>query len=1083
MKYFTVAKVTVAGLLLGVLVCGFYLPVKALPLSWTNTSPSVASSQLDSLGGSGGYCDLSFESSQNGITLNGVSGTRTVCVSQGEHIKFGVSDSPSYTSVSFLNEQKMYIVNFGCSSAVPCSYIPAYDTLVSLRPVNGAYNGTEFTVYKNVTSRLSPAESEDFGKVYNFNESNPDYVLKSSTETLRAYSFSISESGRWITLPIVGNGLFRFDLETSALLKYSNKRPVYTTGNRQLYQDSITNDGRHIVIGGTNVGAEILDIANCGTELTPSNTSDEFYNNISNPCPMLSLSSRPDLTQHNLKSLHDPKFSKDGGELELLAQYTQQAPRRIVLHAASYTPPHRLDYLAMGDSYSSGEGDIERRPNGLKYYRPGTDVEGDFVGNIPEEKCHISARSYPYRLRQDMHSASVMSIACSGAQMKDIEGLSEYLGQARASGKPRLLEAPNRMQLQDEALVDFIPGRILQSSFIEAYKPDTATISIGGNDLDFGNKLKLCISNDPLANCSLTTEKGRAQLGKEIKALYPKLKELYKKLKISSRETQFYVVGYPQFVSRQFNNCAVNVALSPTERVMINEAVAYANDVIKAAANDSGMKYIDIEDSLSGHALCDFGESYVTGVSGYGISTEEQEMFHPNAKGHEAIFNKIKEGLGSQNIKTSTQCNQIIVCPTGSQQGSPSAPSYFAPSMSLYNQIFATYNMVKEGVGSAVGGSVVALKKGVNWIAEISPTAAKPTMSVRFELNSEPVDLGTFTSGVDGSVVATLNIPTSVPAGLHTLRMYGQTFSGEQVEYYQIIEVQGANGDIDEDAIADAQDPCMYIQAANADADFDGIDDACDPQISAQPQAYRARNGNVERGELPNSVYVERNTRASSVTGIASDDDPDGDGWALVATSSGEGTVANFWVDGSLVPHVSIRTAEDGCVQYTPTSLSVVLPGVSRPLSVEAPGATTCRAEAATDDLDSDGSPDNEQALYRVRNGVVAQGEDPARIYIERSTRAAEAQLGISDYAEAGVIAANGDTRNYWSVIGSSQDAGTQGVYNKMVMVNNSPVILAKDANNLCFAMQPVALTHIQQSNQLSRPLSLTPIPQGESCV
>lgn len=1093
MKYFRLVKTFAClSLIIATLYVGFTFTASASTINWAGTNPTLVSSQ-SSNSVNGWFCSQPWEGYENGVVVEGISGSQSACTSQGESIKFGITvSSGNYTVVSYPNEQKMYVVlNLGCSSAQPCTYIPARDTLVSSRRVNNnAYNGSQFTVYKNFTSRLSVASSSSFEHAYNFNFSNPDYVLRSATENLHAYTYSISPSGRWVTLPVVGKGLFRHDLESSTLLKYSNDRPTFELGSRQHYQDSITNDGAHILVAGMNVSPKIYDIGECGVQLTTSHSGQQFYNDITNPCPSLRLSNRPDLTtMTSLRAIYDPKFSKDGGEVEFTAQSQQYATNRVVLRAASYEPPYRLDYLAMGDSYSSGEGDIERRPTGLKYYLPGTDVKGDYANGIPEEKCHISARSYPYKLMQDMNATgkSAKSIACSGARINDMDAPSYYQGQfAGIIQGPRLSGLSNIDELQEQGMREFMPGRVEQIEFMGLHHPAIATMMIGGNDLDFDKKLKECVLNSVIANCSLVTEKGRAQLGKEIKALYPKLKDLYRKMKVSSRETQFYVLGYPQFVSRQFNNCAMNVTLSPSERVMINEAVSYANNVIKAAANDSGMKYIDIEDSLNGHALCDLGESYVTGVSGYGLTTEAQEMFHPNAKGHEAIYNKIKEGLGSSNLKNATHCNQIIVCPTGAQQGAPTAPSYFAPAMSLYDQLFTAYTMVKEGIEATATSGMVALKKGVNWVAEVAPMAAQPITSVRFELNSNPVDLGTFTTGADGSVSATLTIPASVPAGIHTLRMYGQTFSGEQIEYYQIVEVQGADGDIDEDSVPDAQDACIYINAANVDSDFDGVDDACDPEISGDPQIYRVRNGDTTKGEVPLGLYIERNTRASSVTGITNDDDPDGDGWALVAASQNtgeEGKVANFWVDNSDVPHVSIRTAENGCMQFTPATLSVVLPGAIRTLNTEASNTNTCRAELATDDADGNGQPDNEQALYRARNGIASQGEDSSKLYVERNTRAAEAQLGISDYASTGDLASpNGDTRSHWSIIASSQEPGTQGVYNKLLMPSGNPVILARDSNNQCIALQPTVVTNIKQSTQLLRPLVLTSAPQGEDC-
>ena len=1086
MKYFTVAKFVIIGLLFGAIGLGLSASTKALPLSWTSATPTVVSSE-DSSGGSDSTCRQPSRY-ENNIVVEGISGTKTVCASQGQHIKFGVVSSPSYTAVSFLNDQKMYVVaNFGCSGAQPCTYIPSHDTLVTLRSVNGAYSGTEFTVYKNVTSRLSSAQSETFGQVYNFDYSNPDYVATSSTEKLRAYSYSISQSGRWITLPMVGHGLFRFDLENLTLLKYSNKRPAYTLGFRQNYEDAVTNDGNHIIIGGVNVTSEIYDVSNCGTEFTPSNTSQEFYNNIPNPCPGLGLSTITGITTANLKSIHDPKFSEDNGEIRLYATSMQYELKKVVLRAANYNAPPRLDYLALGDSYSSGEGDIERRPNGLKYYLPGTDVKGDYTQGIPEEKCHISMRSYPFKLIKDMELSRDQAklVACSGAIINDVAVSANvyYTGQG-----DRLKKLNTQAEIdiyQKQAREQFISGRVRQNEFIERNQTEVVTLTIGGNDLKFADKLKLCITNHPLQNCSLNSEKGRAQLAKEIKSLYPKLKHTYEKIKTNS--TKVYVLGYPQFVSRQFNNCGINVALSPNERVMINEAVAYANKVIKAAANDSGVKYVDIEDSLSGHSLCDFGESYVTGVSGYGISTEQQEMFHPNAKGHGAIFEKIKEGLGSQDLQDSTNCNAIIACPTGQTVGEPTVPEYFAPSLSLYDQAFKAYDMVKNTVQSTVSGGVTVVKKGINWIAEVSPMVTKPTMAVRFELNSNPVDLGTYTTNSDGSIAATLNIPANVPAGIHTLRMYAQTYSGEEVEYYQVIEVQGEDGDVDEDSIADSQDACIYIQASGTDADFDGTDDACDPEIASEPQIYRARNGNAVVSESPDYIYIERNIRASSITGISGDYDPNGDGWALVGVSQSEtdgGMVANFWVDNNSVPHVSTRTEEDGCVQYTPASLAAVTPSAASALTMEATNTDTCRAEPPEEDMDGDGHPDNTQALYRARNGDTAKGEDPSKLYIERNTRAAEAQIGITDYTatDSESNGLNGDYRSTWSLLAVSQSQGTQGLFNKILTLNNNPVILAKDINNQCIALKPLSLSFVKKSTQSTRALELTTIPQGAAC-
>ena len=155
-----------------------------------------------------------------------------------------------------------------------------------------------------------------------------------------------------------------------------------------------------------------------------------------------------------------------------------------------------------------------------------------------------------------------------------------------------------------------------------------------------------------------------------------------------------------------------------------------------------------------------------------------------------------------------------------------------------------------------------------------------------------------------------------------------------------------------------------------------------------------------------------------------------------------------------------------------------------RTISKESMNTATCRSETATDDADGDGQPDNSQPLYRARNGVVANGEDGNKIYIERSTRGAEAQLGTSDYAadDANTNLINGDTRYTWSLLASSQDTVTQGAYKKLVMVNGTPVILVQRTSGQCIALKPVSLALIKQSTQPIRSLGQTTIPQGQSC-
>lgn len=288
--------------------------------------------------------------------------------------------------------------------------------------------------------------------------------------------------------------------------------------------------------------------------------------------------------------------------------------------------------------------------------------------------------------------------------------------------------------------------------------------------------------------------------------------------------------------------------------------------------------------------------------------------------------------------------------------------------------------------------------------------------------------------------------------------------------------------DLDGDSIPDIQEACgPFIQAAGVDKDYDAIDDACDPQIEGV-QVYRVRNGDVAKNENPEFMYIERNIHASNYTGILNDSDPDGDSWAVVGQSNSDrnaGTPARFWIDESKIPHVSVRTSDRGCVQYTPRSLKEVQSSRLRTLKQEARNASTCRDQPIMSDVDGDNTPDSQQILYRARNGDVEFGEDPSIIYLERNAVAAEAQLNVSDY----------DHAKTWNLLASSQSEATKAQFVKMVMVDQEPIILAKQARInskgktivTCIALQP-PYTKVITIPNTNKKLKKVPIPEGEKC-
>ena len=126
-------------------------------------------------------------------------------------------------------------------------------------------------------------------------------------------------------------------------------------------------------------------------------------------------------------------------------------------------PPAPLDYVALGDSYSSGEG--------VPPFDPGTDTR--------ENKCHRSAHAYSRRLQLPRYQFRRRFFACSGAVTDNVGRLDAPSGQLRGT-----------VQHPSEAAVQL--GRLSPTVWSDT---DMVTLTIGGNDARFGPVLTQCLLN------------------------------------------------------------------------------------------------------------------------------------------------------------------------------------------------------------------------------------------------------------------------------------------------------------------------------------------------------------------------------------------------------------------------------------------------------------------------------------------------------------------------------------------------------------------------------------------------------------
>ena len=663
---------------------------------------------------------------------------------------------------------------------------------------------------------------------YSLDSGDAEAIVDETGEAVRARSMAISANERYLAVEVYGKGIAVVDLNNLSI-KYIALDVVGYSGGEYM-RLAISSDSKRVAaVSGDYRLAKVYSLDD------DCRYGDYMDLREGGGLECYSVDMSYSLTERSSHlantSPFQLSFSADNSMLTI-DSYRKSGDKSTVSTTIRPDPNARhLDYLAMGDSFSSGEGDTEINKSKQKYYRSGTDTKG--ASGVPEEKCHVSTRSYPYLLARGMHLAidsprQWNTATCSGAKTEDISPVESWWmrqGVNYAGQGDRLLgfDVGNMKKI---GLNEFIPGREQQVEFVKKYQPKFITLTMGGNDVGFGEKIDKCVR--PLA-CEYVRAEGRLSLANQIEGQYDKFVALYKDLYKASRyKAKIYVLGYPQFINGSADaSCKANVgALNDQERLMIVESTSYLNKVIKQAARAAGVMYVDIEGSLYGHKLCDSSANkYVTGISGVlgADGNQIQESFHPNHNGHMQMAFTVWDRVKGESLLYYDVCDDgRNNCPDPSAtKESIARPSYFPQEKK--NSIYK--NMTTSTVSKGSFMNVV-----------VPTMLLKPHSLARATLHSDPIDLGIYTASDEGSLSFSAEVPNYVLAGYHTLIINGEDANGEPVEVEQIVLVLGSDpGDVDENGTPDNQQVCgAFIEPSGLDEDGDGIDDSCDPMIEIE---------------------------------------------------------------------------------------------------------------------------------------------------------------------------------------------------------------------------------------------------------
>lgn len=798
--------------------------------SWVDNKPMVFSSNIvQDIGSS--ICPRLLETK----TIIGESAPKKVCMMAGDNVRFGVyylgNGSAYLPAVSFSYDSNMYKVNGVCGQYDSCLYLPDTDTLVTKQYlINGLVRS--LVLYKNFMQRLTPVIKGVIPTLsYNFDSSNPDYVFKNADGYAWPIGgFGASDNGQWLAIEFRQRGIGLLNVDTLQMKRVSTLSFSYGTGYDPKSELAVSDDGESVAVMGVNAGLTVFDVnSECGDEATDNRMSSKSP--IAQPCRTARINSEEFI--YRLKNSTNPRFNDDGGELGFYSTSYVGEMREVSLRAAGYGSM-RLDYLALGDSFSSGEGELDD-----SYYLNGTNNE--------YEKCHVSTRSYPYIISNllSLDPNYMKSVACSGATTKDVIGSDTlYLGQGERLGANNLdLNDGDRILAQTWAKENFLPGRVHQESFVKKYSPKVITIGIGGNDAGFMQKLVVCLGPD---TCDWAgTAEGREQTAIEIKNLFSTLVQTYQALHIASPNSKIYAIGYPNIIEVDGDcDLLTGFLLDESERQFMNQGISYLNEVIAAAARSVGVKYVDIQDSYGGHVICGAESPGAMNLIRLGddispinrldwFKVVGQESFHPNLLGHAYMAGSIVESVG--NIMTYDYCGGgVNLCPNSSLAPEPSA--YWLPS-SYHNyptQEIANYVFDRDDASDNRQKEIV-----------LTSSSLTPGSSVSVEITSDPRSLGQFEATSDGALNVDVDLPIDLEEGYHTVHLYGTSYSGESVELYQIIEYK-------KPYIAPETPPLVddnIVDDTSETSDTSNIDDT-----NSTNEANNTNNDSVESTDDTNNV-------------------------------------------------------------------------------------------------------------------------------------------------------------------------------------------------------------------------------------
>ncbi|MBV1938577.1 SGNH/GDSL hydrolase family protein [Streptomyces sp. BV286] len=251
------------------------------------------------------------------------------------------------------------------------------------------------------------------------------------------------------------------------------------------------------------------------------------------------------------------------------------------------------DYVALGDSYTSGPG-------------------------IPKQvdvNCARSDHNYPSLVAAERRTSTFKDMSCGGATTVE-------MWKAQGTNPPQL----------------------------NAVKRDTdlVTVQIGGNDIGFSSIIGTCaqLSSQDLAGnpCQRHySSSGVDQLTLKILETAPKIARVLRAVHAKAPHARVLVVGYPDLLPEDGSGCYPSVPFAAKDFPYLRDTGKRLNLMMRVVARLNRAEYVDTYGPTIGHDMCkDPAIRWVEPLR----PASPAAPAHPNAKGEEAMARAVLKRLG-----------------------------------------------------------------------------------------------------------------------------------------------------------------------------------------------------------------------------------------------------------------------------------------------------------------------------------------------------------------------------------------------------------------------------------------------------